>query len=474
MVGATGSNQTAKARSTATALSFNASTNVLTASQLDLSANATANDSVLYLSGTPTSASGTNGLFGIGALNFSDTDIIANFTHNVNGYAQVVVQNKNSGASSSADIIVNNDRAAGTTYYGDFGINGTTFSAGGVFGDVDGTYLYAAGGTLTLGSLNDYAVKIATNNTERVRINATGVGIGTTNPQSQLHITGQFQSTQANSTTTGGGQIYLNGATGNRIDFNTNGVAAPAFTTRSAGTKLVLYPSISGSGVDFAFGIQSATLWSSVPEFVSAYQFRWYGGTTQLADLKGTGEFLLGSSTLTGTATQRLQVTGGAYVSGNLGVGVTNPASNTQVAIAGTFGISEVGGAGTRTLFTSSVSGFTLNHNDNSQITFQTLGTNRLTYSHSSNFWTIPAGIPFLVGTGTSTGTASQRLQVDGGAYVSGSVGIGTASPAFTADIAGDARVTSTNKMRFGGTAGTTNFYIQYNSTANSLDFVAG
>jgi hypothetical protein len=55
-----------------------------------------------------------------------------------------------------------------------------------------------------------------------------------------------------------------------------------------------------------------------------------------------------------------------------------------------------------------------------------------------------------------------------------GSVGIGTASPAFTADIAGDARVTSTNKMRFGGTAGTTNFYIQYNSTANSLDFVAG
>ena len=165
-------------------------TGIITASQLDLSANATANDSVLYLSGTPTSASGTNGLLGVGALSFSDTDIIANFTHNVNGYAQVVVQNKNSGASSSADIIVNNDRSAGTTYYGDFGINGTTFSAGGVFGDVDGTYLYAAGGTLSLGSLNDYAVKIATNNTERVRINATGVGIGTTNPTTTLQVQG--------------------------------------------------------------------------------------------------------------------------------------------------------------------------------------------------------------------------------------------------------------------------------------------
>jgi hypothetical protein len=81
---------------------------------------------------------------------------------------------------------------------------------------------------------------------------------------------------------------------------------------------------------------------------------------------------------------------------------------------------------------------------------------------------------PVLIGSGTSTGTASQRLQVTGGAYVSSNVGIAVTAPSFAVDIAGDARVTSTNKMRFGGTAGTTNFYIQYNSTANSLDFVAG
>ena len=45
---------------------------------------------------------------------------------------------------------------------------------------------------------------------------------------------------------------------------------------------------------------------------------------------------------------------------------------------------------------------------------------------------------PILVGTGTSTGTASQRLQVTGGAYVSGSVGIGTTNPQAKLHVVGD------------------------------------
>jgi len=308
----------------------------------------------------------------------------------VNSYAQLVVQNKNSGSTSSADIIVNNDRSAGTTYYGDFGINGTTFAGGGPFGDVDGTYLYSAGGTLSLGSLNSYDVKIATNNTERVRVSAGGsvgigttnplqklhvlgnllvaagsstgqhitqkayelnsgtlswegsagqlfsitnnltsgsifsvndvsgipsidvnadgtvlvapyggnLGIGTTNPTSKLHVNGQITSTQANSTTTGGGQIYLNGATGNRIDFAGVGVAAPTFTTRSVGTKIVLYPNLGASQVDYAFGIDGSTFWSSVES--SAASFKWYAGTTNIATLSGAGALSV-SSTVTGT-----------------------------------------------------------------------------------------------------------------------------------------------------------------------------
>jgi len=216
-------------------------------------------------------------------------------------------------------------------------------------------------GSLSLFTQDAGSIDFYTNNTFRHRIDSNGtflvgtssstgtasqllqvnssayingnLGIGVTNPSSQLHITGQFQSTQANSTTTGGGQIYLNGATGNRIDFNINGVAAPSFTTRSAGTKIVLYPNVAASLVDYAFGIESQTLWSSVP--TTSQQFKWYAGTTNIATLFGTGELVLGTTSLTGTASQLLQVNSSAYINGNLGIGVTNTATKLQINTAG-------------------------------------------------------------------------------------------------------------------------------------------
>ena len=51
---------------------------------------------------------------------------------------------------------------------------------------------------------------------------------------------------------------------------------------------------------------------------------------------------------------------------------------------------------------------------------------------------------PVLIGTGTSTGTASQRLQVTGGSYISGNTGIGTTNPQFKLDVGGDINFTGT------------------------------
>ena len=106
-----------------------------------------------------------------------------------------------------------------------------------------------------------------------------------------LSTTGQLISTKTGSPTDGAGQVYLNGATSNRVEWSAVGTGAPAFTTRSAGTKLLVYPAISGSQVDYAMGIDAATLWSSVPVASSSFYFKWYGGQTQVASLDGTGAF---------------------------------------------------------------------------------------------------------------------------------------------------------------------------------------
>jgi hypothetical protein len=128
------------------------------------------------------------------------------------------------------------------------------------------------------------------------------------------------------------------------------------------------------------------------------------------------GPVLIGSGTSTGTASQRLQVTGGAYVSGNLGVGNTNPQNTLDV------------GVGTIRLINKSSTGrFSQIYQDNNLI-FSNSSTNDdfdWTNSTGSRMRLYGTGNLVIPGTFTPTGTASQKLQVDGGAYVSGNLGVG-------------------------------------------------
>ena len=64
------------------------------------------------------------------------------------------------------------------------------------------------------------------------------------------------------------------------------------------------------------------------------------GGIGSITQLQVTGistftngPVLIGSGTSTGTTSQPLQVTGGAYVSGSVGIGTTNPTANLQVGV---------------------------------------------------------------------------------------------------------------------------------------------
>jgi hypothetical protein len=126
------------------------------------------------------------------------THAIADFTGSVDGYTQLNIRNSLAAASASADLIATADTGSDTTNFIDLGINNSAFSSGSwtVNGALDG-YLYTSDGSLSIG--------IATNNTakyisffaggllaanEQVRINQTGVGIGTISPTSKLHVAG--------------------------------------------------------------------------------------------------------------------------------------------------------------------------------------------------------------------------------------------------------------------------------------------
>ena len=120
-----------------------------------------------------------------------------------------------------------------------------------------------------------------------------------------------------------GAQVSLTGTTSNWIQWNTNGLGTPTFTTRSVGTKLVLYPNLGASAVDYAIGIQSGALWNSVESTSS--EFKWYGGTTQAMSLTGTGvlttnRFIASSSDTAGAP--------GFTWSGETNTGMYRPSTN--------------------------------------------------------------------------------------------------------------------------------------------------
>ena len=133
------------------------------------------------------------------------------------------------------------------------------------------------------------------NNSTAVTIGINATSSNNANFVVQRGASGEFAAgavTATGLTLNGGGsassaQLTFSGSTNNWVDFNTTGVAAPTFTNRSSGTKVVYYRGISASSVDYAVGIEGSTLWQSVP--TGAERFRWYGGQVAAATLDGSG-----------------------------------------------------------------------------------------------------------------------------------------------------------------------------------------
>jgi len=179
-----------------------------------------------------------------------------------------------------------------------------------------GTLLVARGGTGVTTSTGTGAVVL---NTSPTLVNVSVSSVNVTN------TTASTSKTTGALTVAGGVGVAGNVSTlginvDNRIDWAGTGFAQPSFTTRSAGQKITLYPAITGSLVDYSIGIDGGVLWSTVPAATTSYQFKWYGGESEIASLRGDGLFTTISANITSTTASTSNTTGALKVAGGIGV----------------------------------------------------------------------------------------------------------------------------------------------------------
>ena len=217
----------------------------------------------------------------------------------------------------------------GVTYFGD-GSQLTGISAGGGVSISTNTtnqaqfipYVTGTGSTTGLGVTTTGLVFNPSTNS---------LGIGTTNPTSKLHVIGDGRFTGVITATSFSGTLSGFASSAGIATYATNaGIATYAtnagVSTYATNAGIATYATSSGIAT-YATNAGIATYASTAG--ISTSVIGGIGSITQL-QVTGVSTFtngpvFIGAATSTGTAAQRLQVTGGAYVSGSVGIGTTNP-----------------------------------------------------------------------------------------------------------------------------------------------------
>ena len=244
------------------------------------------------------------------------TNALIDGTSNQNSTLQYNLRNTSTGSNASGDVVITADTGTDTTNFIDLGINNSAYSVGSwtINGPLDG-YLYTSDTNLSIGvagvgkSLSFFTGGTLLSN-ERMRMTATGVGIGSTVPLTRLDV-GVTRSAAVTTVSQ-----FRTFGTGTASDVNKI-VIAPVTTAGTLGGGIGLGAILEGTG----------TLNTGMIFYVDPGT----GSHVEAARITSGSVFLVGSTVSYGTSSMTFQVgtatsVQNAYISGNVGVGSTIPA----------------------------------------------------------------------------------------------------------------------------------------------------
>jgi hypothetical protein len=198
-------------------------------------------------------------------LSFNAANSIATFGSTTSGsYNQLVIQNKSNTAGTSTNYVLSNDLGTDSSYYGEFGMNSSSFSAStssDFFSINNGVYFSAHDGDVTVGSGNGYKTYLAWGTTGQSAhvINASGAiglstNLGTTPTLSGttgFGTSGQALVSQGNASPPIWSTVATVGGSTTQIQYNNAGVLAgnANFTYTGTDVNIPFGPSNSATSI---------------------------------------------------------------------------------------------------------------------------------------------------------------------------------------------------------------------------------
>ena len=271
-------------------------------------------------------------------LSFNGTNTIGSFgTTTASSYNQLIIQNKSGTANASTNYVLSNDIGTDSTYYGEFGMNSSVFSAStpaDYFSINNGVYFSGHDGDITVGSGNGYKHYFAwgTAGQSAHVINATGA----------LGLSTNLGTTPALSGTTGYG-------TSGQVLTSAGSAAAPTWTTPATGTVTSVTgtaPVVSSGGATPAISMAAAT--TSVNGYLTSTDWTTFNnkgsGTVTAVSVASSNGFTGTSSggatpalTLTTSVTGVLKGNGTALSAATAGTDYVAPGTATTFTATQTF-----------------------------------------------------------------------------------------------------------------------------------------